>query len=95
MAVERFVLVPAVDDHQAVALAKALFGGYRDRGGRLCWTRGEIAGVLRGLAVRALLLLSRLQAAGRATAPTEWDKFIWLHQQTHTRAALLARLETL
>lgn len=93
MALERFVLVRVGDNRQALALGRALFDGYRQAGGRLDWTAGELGETLQALAVRALLLLARRHAEFLPVAESEWDKFLALIAQTHDRVMLLEQLE--
>lgn len=93
MALERFVLVRCSNDVQALTLGRALFDGYRQVGGQLDWSTGELGETLRTLSVRALLLLAQRHAELQPVAETEWDKFLLLIEQTRQRDQLLERLE--
>lgn len=84
---ERCVLVHCDDDAHALTLAQTLITAYRAHGGAVL--AADWGGILRGLAVRALLLLEAQHDAGATPAAGEYAKFLALYAQTETRAALL------
>ncbi len=93
MALERFVLVNADSGAEAVQKGQHLLAGYASVA-PAGFPSDAYAPVLAALSVRALVLLSALEAAGRFVAPAEWDKFTFLadlaERSTSTLAGLVA-----
>ena len=101
MVIERFILVRQLDDAQALAASAQLLSGYREISDPV-WPSLGLAGVLRALSIRALVLLNMDAASADRQAPNrqesnrrEQDKFIRLFRQTDRRSKLLAKIESL
>ncbi len=91
MAIERFALVRQADDAQALAASAQLLSGYREISDPV-WPDTGLAGVLRALSVRALVLLH--QGPGPVDR-AERDKFVRLIRQCADRRDLLERIQAL
>jgi len=91
--VERFVLVES--DEESLHLAHALISSYAASLGSCSCSSVGYEQVLRGLSLRALLLLSKIARGGGVINQTEWRKFIDLTDQTHDRSELLGQISVI
>ena len=92
MALERFALARAEAGADALDRGRQLLSAYAAVT-PLQMPSGTVAAVLAALAVRALVLLAALEAAGRFVAPAEWDKFSFLADLAARIAPVLDDLE--
>ena len=95
LVIERFVLVAEPDDGRASELAGALLRGYGSVSAAGLRSGLPLRAMLELLSLRALLMLSDIEAAGGMVAPREWEKFFGLHDLAVARTALLARLDAM
>lgn len=93
LALERFALLPAPTDADALRLAQAMLRKYGEGCGKERFLAHAPADCLRLLAIRSLVTLSELEAAGMHVQPSEWEKFFGLYQNAIDKRELLTRLE--
>lgn len=93
LALERFALLPAPTDADALRLAQAMLQKYGKGCGKARFLAHAPADCLRLLAIRSLVTLSELEAVGTHVETSEWEKFFGLYQNAVDKQALLSRLE--
>lgn len=91
--IERFAITP--DDEQSIRLSQALIYSYFHENKCENKTRFYLSSLLRGLSIKALLLLTKACVIGMSVSETEWDKFLFLYQQPQRRAELFDRISKL
>ena len=93
LAIERFILLPVVDDNEALRLGREFLDAYS----KTSPEAGEVArfplhDYLRFLSLRSLATLAELEAIGIPVTIGEWEKFFWLYAHTFARARMLREL---
>jgi hypothetical protein len=92
LALERFALLPARTEADALRLVQAMLQKYGEGCGKARFLAHAPADCLRLLAIRSLATLSELEAVGTHVEPSEWEKFFGLYQNAVDKYALLSRL---
>ncbi len=93
LVLERFALLPAPTDADALRLAQAMLRKYGEGCGKKRFLAHAPADCLRLLAIRSLVTLSELEAVGTHVELSEWEKFFGLYQNAIDKKELLIGLE--
>lgn len=95
LAVERFSFVRVEDEERVVDLALSLIKKYEELTMRIIVDRhGILKEALRILSARSLCLLSEQSIRGNRMPDSEWDKFIYLYEQTSFRSRVFDKIES-
>lgn len=91
--IERFALTPV--DEQSLELSNALISSYFKMCGRESQGDFQLSSLLRGLSIRALLLLTKSSLSGAVICDSEWKKFLMLYEQSRKWAGLFDKISKL
>ena len=93
LTLERFALLPASTEADALRLSRGLLRKYGKACGKTRFLAYAPADCLRLLAVRSLVTLSELEAIGAHVETSEWEKFFGLYYHAADKQAILRKLE--
>lgn len=84
LAIERFVLVPLLDDSAAQTVGQCMIVGYKNAGGII--EMSNPSQTLRSLSLRSLCVLAEAAQRGVSVPDAEWSKFFDLEAQASARS---------
>lgn len=88
--IERFTVTS--DDYQSIRLSQALVNSYFQENNHENKSKFDLSSLLRGLSIKALLILTKASVHDVDVTESEWEKFLVLYEQQQKRSELFDRI---